>query len=88
MGTIIVQGKEDEHLECFVEIFNVASMKLNEKYSNVCLHIYFLINVGRLNGAKKRREKSASLDYLLMILNLSENNWKLFPYFFFKRQHG
>lgn len=41
------------------------------------IHIYFLINV------RIKWSKNVMPSYLLMILNLSENNWKLFSLVFF-----
>lgn len=59
----------------------VFLLKFKKIFKHKCLlyyiHIYFLINV-RIKWSKK-----AVPGYLLMILNLSENNWKLFRLFFF-----
>jgi len=68
-GRVDTMGKKCVFLLKFLKIFE-------HKCLLYYIHIYFLINV-RIKWSKK-----AVPGYLLMILNLSENNWKLFRSFF------
>lgn len=83
-----------DSLEMSIWILSTSQKKWKKMYIfkyaayYVYIYIYFLINV-RIKWSKK-----AVPSYLLMILNLSENNWKLFPswififFFFYATERG